>query len=135
MSTQVQTKSNSKLMTIIGWVLTLLPVAMLCMSAFMKLSRNPQAVDGFHKAGYPDKALLILGIIEVACTVIYLIPNTAMLGAILLTGYLGGAVNHHVQAGDAMGKVLTPAILGVVLWLGLYLRDSRVRALAPLRCL
>lgn len=130
---ELNIKPNSKAMTTIGWVLTILPVLLLCFSAFMKLSRNPQAVEGFHKAGYPDKALMIIGIVELVCTVLYLIPKTAVLGAILVTGYLGGAVNHHVQAGDNAGKFLAPAFFGVLVWLGLYFRDSRIRTLAPLR--
>ena len=71
-----------------------------------------------------------LGILEVACTVIYLIPRTAVLGAILLTGYLGGATATHVRIGEPW---FMPVLLGVVVWLGIYLRDPRLRALIPLR--
>lgn len=113
-----------------GWALTVLPSLLLALSASMKLSRNPQAVEGFARAGYPDGALLAIGVTEVVCTVVYLVPQTAVLGAILLTGYLGGATCHHVRAGEPF---LTPVVVGVVLWGGLFLRDERLRALLPLR--
>jgi len=71
-----------------------------------------------------------LGILELACTIIYAIPRTAVLGAILLTGYLGGAILTHLRIGDPFWN---PIIPGVLVWLGLYLRDPRLRALAPLR--
>jgi DoxX-like family len=70
-----------------------------------------------------------------AATVLYLIPRTAVLGAIVLTGYLGGAVDAHVRMGEGAFEVLFPIIFGVALWGGLYLRDARLRALVPLRTL
>jgi len=75
--------------------------------------------------------LLTLGIVEASCAILYLIPRTAVLGAILVTGYLGGAVATHARVGDP--AFITPALLGVIAWLGLFLRDRRVRALIPLR--
>jgi hypothetical protein len=74
--------------------------------------------------------LLGLGILELICAVIYVIPRTSMLGAILLTGYLGGAIATHVRVGE---QFIMPAVLGVLIWGGLYLRDYRLRALLPLR--
>ena len=74
---------------------------------------------------------LILGILEISCTLIYIIPRTAVLGAILLTGYLGGATATHVRISDP--KVVVPIIVGILIWLGLFLRDRRVRALIPFR--
>ena len=114
----------------IGWVLSVLVVALMLLSAFMKLSKNPQAVDGFKKAGYPESALIAIGIAEAACAIIYLIPQTSVLGAILLVGYLGGATNHHVRVGEAF---YMPILVGVVAWVGIFLRDNRLRALLPLR--
>lgn len=73
---------------------------------------------------------LALGILEIVCTVTYAVPRTAMLGAILLTGYLGGATATHVRIGDSF---ISPVILGVLVWGGLFLRDPRLRALIPLR--
>ena len=76
---------------------------------------------------------LPLGIVLLSCTVLYLVPRTAVLGAILLTGYLGGAVATHVRVGEGLFPVLFPVIMGLLVWGGLWLRDERVRALAPLR--
>lgn len=121
----------SKAMFWTDWVLSILPALLLFFSASAKLTRAPQAVEGFKKMNYPDSALLPIGIAEVACTVIYLIPRTSVLGAILLAGYLGGATNHHVRAGESI--FFAPVLIGVVVWLGLYLRDPRLRALVPFR--
>jgi hypothetical protein len=88
------------------------------------------AVEGFAKLGYPERAALWIGIVEIACTVLYLIPRTAVLGAILLTGYLGGATNTHVRVGEPF---YMPVLLGVLVWLGLFLREPRLRPLVPLR--
>jgi hypothetical protein len=80
--------------------------------------------------GYPESLARPLGIVELACTIIYLVPQTAVLGAILLTGYMGGAIATHVRVGD---PYFVQIGMGVMLWLGLYLRDARLRALLPLR--
>lgn len=119
-----------KWMTIAGWIATALPAAMLFFSASMKFAKPPAAMEGMTKFGYPDGLLNTLGVVEVACTVIYLFPRTAVLGAVLLTGYLGGATATHVRVSDPW---FIPVVLGVLVWLGLYLRDARVRALLPLR--
>ena len=121
----------SKPALITGWVLSILPVLALLLSAAMKLTRNPAAVQGFEKFGYAERMLLTLGIVEASCAILYLIPRTAVLGAILVTGYLGGAVATHARVGDP--AFITPALLGVIAWHGLFLRDRRVRALIPLR--
>ena len=114
-----------------GWVLSVLPCLMLFMSAAMKLAQPDVVMEGFEKMGYPRSLALKLGIVEVVCTVLYLFPRTAVLGAVLLTGYLGGAVATHVRVEEL--SFVTPVLLGVVIWLGLYLRDRRVRDLLPLR--
>jgi hypothetical protein len=113
-----------------GWVLSVLPMPLFALSAFMKLTKGEEAVKGIAKFGWQESSLLPLGIVELACVVVYLIPQTAVLGAILLTGYLGGAVATHARLGESFSM---PIIIGVVLWLGLFLRDARVRALIPLR--
>ena len=125
--------AQPKWMYWLGWVLAAGPVFMLCFSAYMKLSRNPQAVDGFAKMGYPSGALMTLGIAELGSTILYLVPQTSVLGAILLTGYLGGAVDVHTRNGDPIAQVATPIVFGILLWGGLFLRDARVRALIPFR--
>ena len=121
----------SRVATWSGWVISALPVLAMAMSAWMKLARVPAAVEGFRKFGYPDRILQILGIVELSCAIIYLIPRTAVLGAILVTGYLGGAVATHARVSDP--AFITPFLLGVLAWIGLYLRDRRLRTLVPLR--
>jgi hypothetical protein len=113
-----------------GWVISLLPVAMLLMSATMKFTKPAPVIQGFTHLGWPEDLALALGIVELASTIIYLIPKTSVLGAILITGYLGGAIATHVRIGEAF---IMPVLLGVAAWLGLYLRDARLRQLIPLR--
>jgi hypothetical protein len=114
-----------------GRVLSAMPALMLAMSASMKLSHNPGMVEAFtSKFGYPAGVMTVLGTLELACTVLYLVPQTAVLGAVLLTGYLGGAIATHVRVTDAFA---VPLLLAVLLWVGLFLRDPRVRGLLPMR--
>lgn len=120
---------QNKVMTIIGWVLTVALSGMLFMSAYTKLAKIPQAVDGFKQAGYPDSALVPIGVTEVVSTILFLIPQTRVLGAVLLTGYLGGAINHHVRMGEAF---IVQALFGVVVWLALFFRDARIRSILPI---
>jgi hypothetical protein len=117
-----------------GRVMSALPVMMLLFSGIMKLTGIDAVLEGFARLGYPASLVLGIGIVEIACVVIYLIPRTAILGAILVTGYLGGAVATHVRVGDPFfSQALAPFYLGVLAWGGIYLRDDRVRALIPLR--
>jgi uncharacterized membrane protein YphA (DoxX/SURF4 family) len=116
-----------------GRVLSVLPVLALLMSAYMKFAQSPDVTKGFEHLQWPMKLAIGLGIVEISCTLLYVIPQTSVLGAILLTGYLGGAVATHVRVGDPIGNVATPIVLGVLVWLGLFLRDARLRALIPLR--
>jgi hypothetical protein len=116
-----------------GRVVSALPVIALVSSAIMKLSHGPEVVSMFTgKFGYPESVLQGLAIIELSCALIYAIPQTAVLGAVLVTGYLGGAIATHVRVSDPF---IAPLALGVLAWLGLYLRDTRLRALLPLRTL
>ncbi len=125
-----QTTSGSKKMLWIGHIMSALPVLMLLFSGVMKLVKPAPVVEGFAHLGYPESLALGLGIVELACAVVYVIPGTAVLGAILLTGYLGGATATHVRIGESF---FMPIILGVLVWGGLFLRDERLRALLPLR--
>jgi len=114
-----------------SYLLSALPAAMLVMSAGMKLSGNRQAMEqASSQLGWPPTVMFVLGLVELGCTVIYLIPRTSVLGAVLLTGYLGGAVATHVRVGDPF---IAPLAVGVVLWLALWLREPRLKALLPLR--
>ena len=115
-----------------GRVLSALPVPLLLFSAYSKFAKPPEMSEGFTHLGWDMNLAFALGVVELVCTVLYAIPQTAVLGAILLTGYMGGAIATHVRIGDPF---YMQAALGVVLWLGLYLRDARLRALIPLRSL
>lgn len=120
----------SKQARIIGWVLTIGSAAMLLMSASMKFLKPPEMLKSLEPLQLPEQIITPIGIVELVCTILYLVPKTSVLGAILLAGYLGGAILTHVRVGD---QFIAPAILGVVLWLGLYLREPRLRALVPFR--
>jgi hypothetical protein len=114
-----------------GRVMSALPVLGLLMSASMKLSHNPELVKQFvDKLGFPEGALTPIGVVELTCAVLYAVPQTAVLGALLLTAYLGGAVATHVRLGEGFAPAI---VLGVLVWGGLFLRDPRIRALLPLR--
>jgi uncharacterized membrane protein YphA (DoxX/SURF4 family) len=113
-----------------GWALSVLPCLMLLFSASLKLTQNEQAVKGFADFGYPASTLIPIGMAELLCTIIYLIPRTAVFGAILLAGFLGGAVATHVHGSQ---NFLPPIAIAAMLWLGLYLREPRLQALVPVR--
>jgi hypothetical protein len=131
MSADIQTVSVSKKMLWTGRVISALPVLALVFSATMKLMKPPGIVDGFKHFGYPEELIRVLGIVELSCAVIYIIPRTSILGAILMTGYLGGAVATHARLEDP--AFIMPFLAGVLVWLGLFLREPRLRALIPLR--
>jgi len=102
------------------------------LSAVFKLRGPAEVVQVFTgKFGYPQQTLTIIGVLELSCAVLYAIPQTAVLGAVLMTGYLGGAVATHVRISDP--EWVGPAVLGAVAWVGLYLREARLRELLPLR--
>jgi hypothetical protein len=112
-----------------GRIITALPVLFLLVDGVMKLVKPAAVVEATVKLGYPESVIVGLGVVLVACTILYLIPRTAVLGAILLTGYLGGAVATHVRVGGPVFPIIFPVILGAMLWGGLYLRDERIRSL------
>jgi DoxX-like protein len=116
-----------------GRITSALPALFLLVDGIMKLIKPAVVVEATVRLGYPETVIIGLGIVLVACTVLYLIPRTAILGAILLTGYLGGAVATHVRVGEGLFPVSFPIIMGVLLWGGLWLRDERLRALIPIR--
>ena len=113
-----------------GRVLSALPFLALALSAVMKLVNAPGVATGMQHFGVPANLTFGLGILELACAFLYAIPRTAVLGAILVTGYLGGAILTALRVGDT---VYLQAILGILAWGGLYLRDPRLRALLPLK--
>ena len=127
-------RTSSKKGVWIGRVLSGLVVVFLIPDAIIKFIRPTPVVDAFAHLGLPLSLANTLGILLLVCTAVYVFPRTSVLGAILLTGYLGGAVATHLRAGDPLfSHVLFPTYLGVLLWLGLYLRDDRLRGSIPLR--
>jgi hypothetical protein len=122
---------SSKVMIWIGWILGVLPSLLLFFSAAMKLGNGADVAEMFNHLGFPPHLALTLGIVEIGCTVIYLIPRTSVLGAILLTGYLGGAIATHARILEI--QFLGPLVLGLMIWGGLFLRDSRLREVIPIR--
>jgi len=133
MSSTVQTAESSKGTLVGGYVLSALPILFLLLDGVMKLFKPAFVVDATTKLGYQESTIVPLGIVLVVSTLVYIFPATSVLGAIVLTGYLGGAVATHVRMGEGAFPILFPVILGVFVWGGLYLRDPRLRALIPLR--
>ena len=114
----------------IGRILSILIAPLFALSAGMKLMFHPEVVKGMEHLQLPQTLIRPLGALELLCLVVYLIPQTAVLGAILLTGYLGGAMLTHARIGE---PIYTHVGLGVLIWLGIWLRDPRLRQLIPLR--
>ena len=113
-----------------GWVISILLSLMFLMSAGMKLKGGPEVAAGMEHLGIPSSMLLPLALLELACVLVYLVPPTAVLGAVLLTGYVGGIILTHWRVGDPM---VIPIVLGLLVWLGIYLREPRLAALLPVR--
>jgi hypothetical protein len=133
MQSATQTIRVSKATLWSGRVLSSIAVLFLVFDAVMKLAMAPPVLEASAKLGLPENVIPGLGVVLLLCTVVYAIPQTSVLGAVLLTGYLGGAVATHLRAGDPAFPVVFPVLFGVVVWLGLFLRDARLRALIPLR--
>src|SRR5438046_6464920 len=134
MPSDTQTAAASKKRIWAGRILSGLPVLFLLFDAIIKLIKIRPVVEAFTNLGYPPDLVVPIGIILLVCVALYVIPQTSVLGAILLTGYLGGAVATHARVGARLiSHVLFPTYVGALIWLGLYLRDARMRALVPLR--
>lgn len=125
------TTATSKTMLWTGRVMSALPVLLILLGSVMKLMKLPSVLEGFARAGIPERLIVPVGLIELLCVVVYLIPRTSVLGAILMTGLLGGATITTLQIGDPTWPM--PVILGMMAWGGLYLRDRRLRELIPFR--
>jgi len=124
------TQANPAWMTWTGRVVSGLAGLMVVFSASMKLMHSPEVVQGFAHFGFPEGVITPIAIVELACVLIYLVPQTAVLGAILTSAYFGGAVVTHVRLEEGF---VAPVLVAVALWAGLWLRDPALRALAPLR--
>ena len=117
-----------------GRIMTTLAALFLLFDSAVKVLQLPVAVEGTTRLGYPAHAVLGIGLVELACLVLYVNPVTSVLGAVLLTGFFGGAVATHVRAGSPLfTHMLFPIYVGVLVWGGLWLRDAGLRALFPLK--
>ena len=114
----------------VGRVISVLVSFVFAMSAFMKVKGGAELTQGMAHLGLPESLIIPLAILEISCVVIYLVPATSVLGAILLTGFIGGAICTHLRVGDPF---IIQIALGIVVWLGLYLREKRLEGLIPLR--
>jgi hypothetical protein len=119
-----------KWMTYLGWAIAALLTPAFGMSAYFKFFPNKDVLEGMNKFDIPMKFVTGIGIVEVACVLLWLFPRTAVLGAILLTGYLGGAIMTHLRIND---NFAAPVIVGVLVWLSVFLREPRLRQLMPWR--
>jgi hypothetical protein len=118
----------------IGWTLSGLGSAFLAMDLTMKLAQVPQAAEASAPLGWDASTMLPLGITQLVCFVLYLVPRTSVLGAVLWTGYLGGAIATHARIGNPLfTHMLFPVYVAAFLWLGLWLREPRLQALLPIR--
>lgn len=115
-----------------GRIVSILPALFMLLDGVMKLFKPAFVVEATVQLGYPENTIALIGATLVICTVLYLIPKTSVLGAILLTGYLGGAVASHVRHQEGVFPIFFAIIFGILIWLGLYLRDARLRELVPL---
>ena len=116
-----------------GYIISAVPVLFLLMDGIMKLFKPSFVVEPTLKLGYSESTIVPLGVVLVICTILYVIPRTTVLGAILLTGYLGGAVATNVRVGSPAFNILFPVIVGILLWIGLALREPRLRPLLPMK--
>ena len=124
----------SKKQQLFGRIMSAIPVLFLIMDSIPKILVLDPVVEATTQLGYPESVIPGIGTLLLICTILYTVPHTAFLGAILLTGYLGGAVATHVRIGNPLfSHVLFPVYLGILLWGGLYLRDMLLRAFIPLR--
>ena len=133
MQPSTQAVPVSKKMLWAGRIMSALPALFLLFDGGAKLVQPAPVVEGTVKLGYPVSVILGLGIVLLASTLLSIIPRTAVLGAILLTGYLGGAVASNLRIQEGWFAILFPVFFGALIWGGLYLRDARLRALIPLR--
>jgi hypothetical protein len=120
-------------MKIAGLIITVLVVLFMIMDAVSHIMKPAPVVDAFNQLGVPLSLGVELAVIALICTVLYAVPATAVLGAILLTGYLGGAAAIQVRVNNPLFEQLFSVIMGILVWAALYLRDARIRALIPLR--
>lgn len=125
--------SNKMVMVWTGRVISTLAVLFLCFDGVTKVMKVPQVVAAAARSGFSVRELVNIGAVLLICTLLYVIPRTTVLGAILLTGYLGGATFANAHTGLPTALIFFPVVFGILIWLGVFLRDERLRALIPLR--
>jgi len=129
-----QTRQVSSKALWVGRILSALALLFLLFDSGIKFTNVPAVRDSMTQLGYPVQLAPAIGILEICCIVLYLIPQTSVLGAILMTGYLGGAIASHVRVGNPLfSHILFPTYIGALIWAGLYLREARLRSLVPFR--
>jgi hypothetical protein len=133
MHSTAETAAISKASLWAGRIISTLVTLFLLFDGAMKVVKASPVMEASAELGIPENAIVGIGIVLVACTVVYAIPRTSVLGAILLTGYLGGATATHVRVGGPVFPVVFAVAFGVLVWLGLFLRDQRLRTLIPVR--
>src|SRR5437879_5129405 len=125
MQSATQTAPVSKKSLWFGRVISAIPILFLLFDGVIKLMRIAPVLESMAKLGYPEGLARGIGILELFCVALYVIPRTSVLGAILLTGYLGGAVASHLRIGDPLfSHVLFPTYVGLMIWTGIFLRDA-----------
>lgn len=127
-NSQLKPVSKTRLWT--GWIITSLVGLFLLFDAIVKLIMVKEVIEASVRLGYPDNTMFGIGLVLLISTILYLIPKSAVLGAVLLTGYLGGAVTTHVRIGDPF---YFPIAMGILVWIGIYLREKRLKLVVPVR--
>ena len=126
--------SGARKRLVAGYILTALAALFLTFDTVIKVLKLAPAIQGTTELGYPAGAVIWIGMIELVCLALYLTPRTSALGAILFTGYLGGAIASHMRIGSPLlSHTLFPIYVALLLWGGLYLRETRLSALVPFR--
>jgi hypothetical protein len=133
-TTSAETTAYSRKRLWTGRALTGLSGAFFVFDGGMKLLKPPVVVQATVQMGYPESTIVGIGIVLLACTLLYLIPRTSILGAVLLTGYLGGAVASNVRAEQPVFNIVFPVVFACIGWGGLWLREARLEELLPLKC-
>lgn len=133
MQSVTATRSTAKPMVWAGYIISTLAILFLVFDGAIKALRLAPAIEATTQLGYAETLVFGLGVLELFCLALYIFPRTAVLGAILLTGYLGGAIATQVRAGAPTFSLIFPVLVGAMIWGGLFLREARLRALIPLR--
>lgn len=127
------TTSDSKTWIWVGRIVTTLVVLFCAFDGLMKVIKEPHVIAACAQLGFSASEMVLIGVLMLACTVLYAIPRTAILGAVLLTGYLGGAVLANIHVGHPLFECIFPVIFGALAWGGVFVREPRLRELIPFR--